>query len=255
MKRGSSRSLTGRLVAGVILLSFGVLFLLDNFGLVNAGDVFRYWPLILIGLGLTRLLAPGRREDYVGGVVLLFLGSVFLLRALDVSWFRLRSIWPLLLVVLGVGLIWRALSDRRAPAAGLSDGPGNGPLPEGGAARDSRGDPAEAGSVLREFTLMGGGEHVIRSQDFRGGEVTAILGFFEIDLRGAAMAGDSATVEVFALFGGVEFKVPEDWDVLLNGTPILGMFSAVRRSRDGSAPKKKLIIRGTAIMGGVEVKN
>ncbi len=103
---------------------------------------------------------------------------------------------------------------------------------------------------------MGGGERVVRSQDFSGGEVTAIMGGFEIDLRAAGMKGDTATVEVFTVFGGVEFKVPPDWNVVANGTPILGMFTdSTRRMADGVKPSKTLILRGTAIMGGVEVKN
>jgi predicted membrane protein len=102
---------------------------------------------------------------------------------------------------------------------------------------------------------MGGGERVVRSQDFRGGEVTAILGGFEIDLRGAGIAGDSATIEVFALFGGVELRVPEDWDVAVHGTPILGAVINSAKAGIGTVPTKTLVIRGSAIMGGVEVKN
>lgn len=243
-------------------MALGVLFLLDNFGVLYAGDVFRYWPLLLIGLGLTRLLAPGRREDYVGGVVLLFLGSAFLLRALHVPWFRLRLIWPGLLVVLGATLIWQALRGKRGGAASWF--PGHSEQKEAsGAAGGTSSDPGPLGAkqpdsanVLQEFALMGGGERVVRSQDFAGGEVTAIMGGFEIDLRAAGMTGDTATVEVFTVFGGVEFKVPPDWNVVANGTPILGMFTdSTKRMADGVKPSKTLILRGTAIMGGVEVKN
>jgi len=103
---------------------------------------------------------------------------------------------------------------------------------------------------------MGGGELVVHSQDFRGGEVSAIMGGFEIDLRGAAISGDSATLEVFTLFGGIELKVPQEWNVVLHGTPILGMFANTAKAMaDPSVPRKTLILKGTAIMGGVEVKN
>jgi predicted membrane protein len=103
---------------------------------------------------------------------------------------------------------------------------------------------------------MGGGDRIVRTQDFRGGEVTAIMGGFAIDLRGAAIAGDSATIHVFALWGGVEFKVPEDWNVAMAGVPILGGFTNSARSfRQGDAAAKTLIVKGTAVMGGVEVKN
>lgn len=264
MSRAGSPRVTGRLVGGGIMLGLGVLFLLDNFGIVDAGDVFHYWPLILLGLGVTRLVAPGRAEDRVGGIVLTLLGGAFLLRALDVPWFRLRTIWPLVLVVLGAGLIWQALRGRKSPFPGLPENdPGETPhLSTTGAVWSTTGGPvggggaAQGGSMLKEFALMGGGEVVVRDQDFRGGEVTAVMGGFEVDLRSAGISGDSAKIEVFTVFGGVEFKVPQEWNVVVRGMPILGMFANSTKSlRDGSLPTKTLVIEGTAIMGGVEVKN
>jgi hypothetical protein len=258
MTRPSSR-VTGRVIAGVALVSAGLLFLLDNYEVLDIGDIFRFWPVILIGAGLVRLLWPGRPEERGAGVVLVTVGSVFLLPALDLPGFRLRQIWPALLVLSGGALIWQALLGRRHPKPDLPSDPGERTLDRVraglDATKDLRGEPTEAG-VLNEFALMGGGDRVVRSQAFRGGDVTAILGGFEIDLRGAAMAGDSATIEVFTLFGGVEFKVPPEWSVVLNGMPVLGVFSnSTKAARDGSAPAKTLILKGAAIMGGVEVTN
>jgi predicted membrane protein len=275
--RDRSPQLAGRFVAGAILIVLGVLFLLDNLDVLNAREVLRFWPLILIALGLTRLLAPRRPEDLTGAVVLLFLGGVFLLRTLHVPWFRLRSVWPLLLVLIGGMIIWQGLRGRSSSAAAP---PPPGPLPDPApespkppepgpseraaqgalaglvATRGLRAGAEARDSVLSEFALMGGGELVVHSQDFRGGEVTAIMGGFEIDLRGAAIAGDSATIEIFTLFGGIELKVPQEWYVVLQGTPILGMFANTAKPRpESSAPRKTLILKGAAIMGGVEVKN
>ena len=259
MTTPASPRTTGRIVAGAILLGLGVLFLLDNFGLVDAGNLFRYWPLILLGLGLTKLIAPGRPEERVGGVVLTILGGAFFLRALHIPWFRLRLFWPVLLLVLGASLLWQALRGRRSLLPGMQD---LGEYARMGAkagleaTRSLSADPADAGAILKEFALMGGGERMVRSQNFRGGEITAIMGGFQIDLRGAGMAGDSATVEVFTLFGGVEFKVPQAWNVVVSGTPILGMVTnSTSPIRDESSPAKTLIVSGSAIMGGIEVKN
>jgi len=277
--RDRSPQLAGRFVAGAILIVLGVLFLLDNLDVLNAREVLRFWPLILIALGLTRLLAPRRPEDLTGAVVLLFLGGVFLLRTLHVPWFRLRSVWPLLLVLIGGMIIWQGLRGRSSAAAAAAPPPPGllpDPAPESPkppepgpseraaqgalaglvATRGLRAGAEARDSVLSEFALMGGGELVVHSQDFRGGEVTAIMGGFEIDLRGAAIAGDSATIEIFTLFGGIELKVPQEWYVVLQGTPILGMFANTAKPRpESSAPRKTLILKGAAIMGGVEVKN
>jgi hypothetical protein len=257
MKEQASGRASGRLVAGGLLILVGLLFTLDNFGIVRAGDLFRYWPLLLVGAGLTKILQGGHgehREHRAAGFVLLAIGVIFLLRTFDVVWFRVRDLWPLIFLVAGGLLIWRATRRR-----GQGETPGEGALAGAGedlaASRPWRDGPVDAGSVLNEFAFMGGGERVVRSQDFRGGEVTAILGGFEIDLRGAGIAGDSATIEVFALFGGVELRVPEDWDVAVHGTPILGAVINSAKAGIGTVPTKTLVIRGSAIMGGVEVKN
>lgn len=49
-------------VGPVVLIGLGVLFLLNNFGLLPIGQVFRLWPLALIGIGVMLL-----RERMSGG--------------------------------------------------------------------------------------------------------------------------------------------------------------------------------------------
>jgi predicted membrane protein len=243
------------MIAGALLIGLGVLFTLDNFGVVDAGDIFRYWPLALVGFGLLKLVQARFPEQRVGGVVLMGVGALLLLRTLHIMSFHLREVWPVLLVIGGGLLVWRSVRGRD-PAHAL----------DGARARlaDSRpeGSPApstDGGYLLNEFAFLGGGERIIRSHDFRGGEVTAIMGGFNIDLRGAGIAGDEAVLEVFTLWGGVEIRVPEDWVVQLQAVPILGGISETTAgpgAPPAAAPasRKRLVIRGTAIMGGVEVK-
>lgn len=234
---------TGRTVAGVILVLLGILFTLDNFGLVEAGDVFRYWPLLFVAAGGAKLVRARLPEQRFAGVLLAAFGVVLLLQNLDLVRFHFRDVWPFFLVFGGAFLVWRSIRSRDL-ALDSSSG--------------SSGPPNPTGSVLNEFALMGGGERVIRDPDFRGGEVTAIMGGFDIDLRQAGIAGDSAEITIFALWGGVDLKVPEEWNVVLRGMPILGAFSNSARGGGppaSGAPRKTLVVRGTVIMGGLEVKN
>jgi len=246
--------LTGRMIAGGILIALGVLFTLDNFGVVDAGDVFRYWPLFLVGLGLLKFVQSRHPEQRIGAAVLMGIGTLLLLRTLHVISFHIRDVWPIILVIGGGLLVWRSV-QRRDPGAVLASARGQLPQPESGMA------PAvgAGGYVLNEFAFLGGGERKIRTPDFRGGEVTAIMGGFEIDLRGAGIVGDEAVIEVFTLWGGVEIRVPEEWIVQIQATPILGGISETVTgptvpAAPSSGPRKRLVIRGTAIMGGVEVK-
>lgn len=242
--------LTGRTIAGGILIALGVLFTLDNFGLVDAGTIFHYWPLLLVGFGLLKIAQAQFPEQKVAGAVVSAVGVLLLLRTLHVLNFHMRDVWPVFLVFAGGLLVWRSAHHRNAEGV-LADAR----LGLGGGRAEAGGD----GHVLNDFAFLGGGERIVRSQDFRGGEVTAIMGGFNIDLRGASIAGDQATLEVFTLWGGVEIRVPEDWIVEINAVPILGAFSETAHGPGApvappSGSRKTLVIRGTAIMGGVEVK-
>jgi len=101
---------------------------------------------------------------------------------------------------------------------------------------------------------MGGVVRTNDSQDFQGGELTAIMGGCEIDLRQASIKSGEATIEIFAFWGGVEIKVPEDWGVDVQAIPLLGGIDDKSRPPKGGS-KKKLIITGYAIMGGAEIRN
>jgi predicted membrane protein len=221
----------GRLIAGALLIFFGVLFTLDNMGVLDAGDVLSYWPVILIAIGLLKVLQPPHEGHRKLGYVLLALGVFFQLQILGFT--HMRSAWPFLLVVIGGLLVWRALGRSAGPPA------------------------AESSSQLSEFAVMGGVHRVVESSDFRGGEATAIMGAVELDLRGSTIVTSPAVIDVFALWGGIEITVPPEWKVDVKAMPILGGFENKARSsvRDSSAPAQELVIRGTALMGGVEIKN
>jgi hypothetical protein len=277
-----------RVVLGLVLLALGVLFTLDKLGYVNAGRFWEYWPIILIAVGLGRVIEPRGGHGRGFGVVLLVVGTWILLSNLDLIEYQVWDFWPLLLVLLGVSIVWRALAgpgrrgsrgvsaawiagDRGAGATPASGGPDPvtpGAAPDGGAggaaaptwerpfAGQDRSEPrpADAASTVSAFAMLGGVRRRSVSQDFRGGDLTAIMGGCELDLRQAAIAGGEAVLETFAFWGGIEIKVPQDWTVLVQGTPLLGSYDD-KTLHAGGDGRQVLVVRGTAIMGGVEVKN
>jgi predicted membrane protein len=110
--------------------------------------------------------------------------------------------------------------------------------------------------------VLGGGDFKYNTRDLKGGKVTAVLGGGTIDLREADIQEGEIFIDAFTLMGGVEIKVPTSWEVNLQGTPLLGgmdnktSFHAEndKESRPGKS-HKMLTIKGTAIMGAVEIKN
>ncbi len=101
-------------IFGVILIGLGTIFMLDNLGYVDAFRIWEYWPVVLIGFGLASLIAPKDAGDPAGGAVMTAVGTFFLLRKLDVIDWHLRDVWPMFLVLAGVALVARALTERRA---------------------------------------------------------------------------------------------------------------------------------------------
>lgn len=112
------QSAVSRIVFGLMLLAVGLLFTLDNFGVVDAGRLEHYWPLLLIAGGLPTLLVPKDAGESVWGVFMVSLGSFFLLRRFDVIDWRIRDVWPLFLVLAGATLIVRTFLERKGPRNG-----------------------------------------------------------------------------------------------------------------------------------------
>lgn len=101
------------------LIAVGMLFLLDNLGLgFDLWDVVRdWWPLLLIGCGLSQV-ARGLwlRQSIAGGMTLTLVGTAFQVHKLwpEISVGELfRTYWPLILVVIGISQLlvvapWRS---------------------------------------------------------------------------------------------------------------------------------------------------
>jgi predicted membrane protein len=252
--------LSGKAITGMVLVLLGVAFILDNFGLIDAGRIWDYWPLILVVAGFGRLTHPRRLwPDRVWGVFLIALGAVFLLRNLGIVWISLHKIWPVVLVFFGIAMIWQAIGGRgsaaREPGSAAGDRAAEGFAAGFEATRGLR-ETRTVADTIDEFAMFGGGNRLVRTADFRGGTVTAIAGGFDIDLREASMAGPSASIEVFLLMGGMTLRVPESWSVVLNVTPLLGgTDNRTRLQPPPDAAPKTLTISGTLIMGGLEIKN
>jgi hypothetical protein len=223
------RLITPQLIIGVVLLICGGALLLDNFGVLDAWYVIRLWPLGLVLLGLAMLLDAQRAAGRVAGVFWMFIGTWLLLGNLRVLRLDIFDLWPLPLLMVGGYMIWQAFH-----------GPG----------KSKEGADENTFSAL---AVMSGVGRKINSQDFRGGEATALLGGCKIDLRDAAIAGGEAVVDVFAFWGGIEMSIPDGWAVVNRVVPVLGGADDRTRPPTESSPKR-LVIRGLCVMGGVEIK-
>jgi len=105
-----------RMIWGVVLMLYGGLFFADRFGLLPLwAQEFRWWPLIVITIGLSKLILP-RSADEIGSCVTLTLIGVWFLFVAN-EWFGLewQSSWPLALVAAGAGMVARSLAGYWLP--------------------------------------------------------------------------------------------------------------------------------------------
>jgi predicted membrane protein len=226
--------LSGQTIMGAAAVLIGTFLLLDNFDVLDARLYLRFWPLILVVFGAVRIMNSSHTGGRFVGVVIALIGAILLIRELGFTDIGFHELWPLVFVLLGVSM----LLGRTARGKILGDT---------SAAPDSH-------SIVNAFAVLGGVQQSNNSQDFRGGELSAIMGGCEIDLRQASIGGEEAVISTFAMWGGIKIKVPPAWNVIVQGVPFLGGFDDKSvKPTDPSA--KRLIVKGTAIMGGVEVTN
>lgn len=222
-----------QLILGIIIIIVGILFTLDNIGVLYARDYLRFWPVFIIVYALVQIVQPRTTHNRLGGFIWLIIGVALLIDRLGFLDIRLWDFWPLLLVMLGFLFIRRSWVP--SPHAGTK-------LPE------------SADDTVSGFAFMSGVRRTITSQDFKGGSLTSIWGGCELDLRQASISSGTAMIDVFALWGGVDIKVPQNWTIVVEGTPFLGGFEDNTLQQHGNS-SKRLVVRGIVIMGGADIKN
>jgi predicted membrane protein len=224
---------TSSLFGGLILL-LGILLTLDNLEVLEFGSVFRLWPLLLVAWGLALLLRRGGTLRRLLGGIIAIAGVVLLLGNLGLWDVDFSDLWPLLLVAVGLAILFGA----RTGGSGMC------------------GKAASEDQFVRRWVAMGALEQKITSRNLQGGELTTVMGGIELDLREAEMAGEEAVVEVFALMGAVELQVPVGWSVSSDVVALMGAVEDKTRAQvNVEGPPRRLVLKGFAIMGGVEVKN
>jgi Domain of unknown function (DUF5668) len=218
----------GRLALGLVLIGMGLLLTLEQAGMLNASGFLRFWPLFFIGIGYVKVRQPLEDGQRALGVALVAGGAFFQIISV-LSWGRA---WPLGLVLVGALLLWQAV--ERPPAPTLE---------------------APASPYVSELALMGGLKRSLRVPDLRGGYITAVMGGVELDLRQSKIQGATVTLDVVAVWGGIDLKVPVEWNVESLVVPIMGGFEDKTKTLVVSDAAPRFVVRGYAVMGGVVIGN
>jgi predicted membrane protein len=214
----------GRLFFGILVITAGVVLLLDNAGRLDAGEVFAtWWPAVLILAGVLTLAANPRHWPVA--LIIAAVGTAFLLSNLGIADIG-DFIIPAALILVGFLVIFgRGLGSR-----------------------------TETGDKVNSFNVFSGSEIASHSKEFQGGSISAIFGGAEVDLTDAVPTPD-AQLDIFTAFGGVEVKVPDGWQVEVKGLPLFGGIENATAKEAVAANAPRLSISATVLFGGLEIKH
>ena len=186
-------------VGGVILVVIGALLLLNNFDMIP--EDLRYyafnWRGIMVVLGIVLI---SLKKNKTSGYILLTIGTLFILSRLSEDYYghidNFKNIfWSLALIAIGVYLITKRKTKNKPKT-------NNGSSPD----------------YLDDTIILGGGDVIVESEQFQGGRITALFGGSSYDLTRSNLAHIHNSLEVFAMFGGVSFTVPSNWNIQLEVT-------------------------------------
>jgi hypothetical protein len=94
---------------GSFLVLAGGALLLENFDLIDIGSVWRFWPLILVGLGIARMRAAASRREQGAGLWLLLLGLWLTVSILNIGGLTFSDTWPAIIIAAGLSMLWKSL--------------------------------------------------------------------------------------------------------------------------------------------------
>jgi len=213
-----------KLVIGMFVVALGVVLTLDNLDYLDAGRVLRYWPVVLIAIGLLKFPDRASRTLAIAAIA----GGTILL-ALNARWlsFSIGRLWPVFLIGAGIVIVVRSLGFA---------------LPQ----RDS----TSGGDI---WAVLSTRKFAVTARELGNRRVVAFMGgaVLEITDDGTGGPREPVVLDVFAMWGGIHIRVPAGWEVVGETIPVMGGVDIKTRGARGG----RLIVRGLVLMAGMEIKS
>lgn len=269
----------GSIAFGAIILVIGIVLLFRKLGLYIPDWVLT-WPMILIAVGTYTLISQ-QFKSFVGSVIL-FVGLFFLLkREFDLDLGIDQYLWPIGLIALGIYLItqkkkehkamddirknWEATRKKKTQSSNSETTESAevvedvSPSQEGSSKAPDSGFVRATGTAfmdrINESVIFSGVNRKLMTKNFQGGKATVLFGGLDLDLTQVDFTG-IATLDLEVGFGGVKLIIPPHWDVRTEVSNIAAGLEDKRMFREGGVdPNKVLILKGTLLFSGLEIKS
>lgn len=240
-----------RVFAGILLVAVGGALLLRNLNFPLPDWLFS-WPMILIIVGLYSGVKHSFRN--ATWIFLIGIGGFFLIDDFIPELSIKALFWPVIIIGLGILFIlrprrknWQQLHPDEKYTGYQSTATNQ------NAFTDTKTDGSDYFDIHSVFS---GVKRTILSKNFQGGSISCVFGGVELDLTQADMPG-KAIISLEEVFGGTKLVIPSDWVVQ---NEIDGVFHGVEDKRKyhsaaNANPNKVLILRGTSVFAGIEIKS
>jgi predicted membrane protein len=211
----------------ILLISAGGIFLLDSINIVDVDNIFELWPVLFILFGVQKLKDPSSNQRNTG-IVLSILGIIFLIdNIVYLPWFIENKIFPLGLIGLGFFFLFHQKKIK---------------------------SNSENEDFFSSHAFFSGNNRSITG-NISHGDITVMFGGVELDISNITIIGEELVLNITNIFGGIELTVPEDVQVIVDITPILGGLEDKRKTIVASENQKTIRLIGFAMFSGTEIKS
>ena len=252
----------GHIWTGLIILIIGVAALLKAVAVPLPHWLFT-WPMILIIIGFISGVKCGFRN--FSWLFLILIGGAFLTGYIVPELEYKKFIWPSVLILIGLAFILRPRRRRRYNTAltsteekkttNLNDPEESTVILDVKAGWEFDESQNSSEDILDTTSIFGGIKKNILTKNFKGGDVTNIMGGTELNFSQADINGE-VILDMTQVFGGTKIVVPADWDVKSDIVAIFGGIEDKRSLENVSInPSKVLLLKGTSIFAGIEIRN
>jgi predicted membrane protein len=240
----------GRMTTGFFLILAGTLLLASKLGAPLPRWIFS-WPVILIAVGLFLGIRHNFRNP--ASLILIIIGGINLIDRMYPELNFHNFIAPVIIILIGLVFVFRPagglFANRKKWDEANIDAPHK-------SVQFTKGEKSnEEGDYIDSISVFGGVKKIILSKNFKGGEITCFMGGAEINLSQADMQGPTA-LDVTQVFGGTKIIVPAHWYIK---TEVITVFGGIEDKRPLVAANmdlnKLLIIRGTSVFGGIDIRS
>jgi predicted membrane protein len=255
-------------IIGIILILLGGMLIAGNTGLIprEFRQIIISWQMLFIVIGVVSIVK--RQALHFHGVLMLCLGIFFIIPkvakvfpsvfgCMDTVNF-VAVYWPVLLIVGGVVLVLhipashrRRWCSHRPPCYQKKFKTHSSHNDENSWQEENIGQ----GESFSKTCVFSSGRYIVVDTEIKDGTLQAIFGGIELDLRKAHLPEGETVLNIEAIFGGVSLFVPDNWRLEINIESVLGGVDDNRRIIEPIDSTRKLIIKGSAVFGGVEIRN